>query len=215
MAYGRDPRWRFPSLNYSATFGFDGAPGGGDVALVFFDTNPFISQYRAAPDNPDMAAALAAAPPPAATLAWLDAQLSAVADTAAAVLVVGHHPVFSGGEHGDSGDLKAVLPPLFERHGVDAYLAGHDHTLIHLSSAGVEYVVTGGGSKVRDNTAVTPETKWFGDVNGFSVHRVNGSHASHHYVHGLTGEVLWGTVVPLRPRRGVGGTPLAAASHIH
>jgi hypothetical protein len=35
--------------------------------------------------------------------------------------------------------------PLFLRHGVDAYLSGHDHSLAHVKWNEVHYVVSGGG----------------------------------------------------------------------
>ena len=193
----RDPRWRFPALNTTMSYAFGGQPGS-DVQFVFVDTCPYIQKYKESPDNPAFAAAMAAADP-TAQLAWLEKTLGAAAasPSTAATIVVGHHPIYSGGEHGDSEDLKVAFLPLFMRYGVDAYIAGHDHTLIHLAANGTQFVVSGAGSKIRDNTIWTNETRFFADVAGFTVHSVNASHACHSYM-GPVGELLWYTVVPLR-----------------
>lgn len=63
------------------------------------------------------------------------------------LIVLAHHPLFSNGEHGDSQNLIESWGPLFRTHGVDFYLAGHDHDLEHLEIAGwpTSFVVAGGG----------------------------------------------------------------------
>lgn len=68
-------------------------------------------------------------------------------------LVFGHHPIFSDGPHGDSPTLAPLRAVLLEK-GVDAYLAGHDHILEHLTardrspSDRIAYLISGGGSSV-------------------------------------------------------------------
>jgi hypothetical protein len=44
------------------------------------------------------------------------------------------------------------LLPLFARGGVRAVLSGHEHNFQHSSHAGIDYFVTGAGSKVRKGT---------------------------------------------------------------
>lgn len=219
-----DARWVFPSLNYSLPplaippppppppgsrrrrrgRGLGGPPSRACVALVLADTCPFISDYRVAHGFPATDAAMmgnvAAADAPAAQLAWLAAELARARGACDAVVAVGHHPVFSGGDHGDSADLKAAFQPLFvaPRTAVDAYLAGHDHTLIHLEANGVVYVVSGGGSQIRTNTVATPETIWFADAPGFTTHSFNATHAATFFVSGVDGAVLHSVVKPLR-----------------
>ena len=193
------PRWSMPGLNYSLTWGNTSSPAS-CVAAVFIDTCPFISSYwKGKEDKGDLMANLNASSP-AAQLAWAGAALAAGAAACDALVVVGHHPLYSGGEHGDSADLIAAYGPLFDAHGVDAMLAGHDHTLIHLEAArgGTQFTVTGAGSKIRTNTVTTPQTLWHADVNGFTVHSFNGTHAGVAYVHGLDGTLLFKRVTPLR-----------------
>jgi len=70
--------------------------------------------------------------------------------------VVCHHPPYTSGPHGrldKTGrpaekpirDLRRHLEPLFERYGVAAVFAGHDHIYERSVKNGVQYVVTGGG----------------------------------------------------------------------
>jgi len=78
--------------------------------------------------------------------AWLDQDLTA--NQREWTIVYGHHPAFSSGEHGSTASVQDKLVPLFERHGVDLVLAGHDHDYERIEAQnGVHYVVTGGGGR--------------------------------------------------------------------
>lgn len=94
-------------------------------------------------------------------LAWLEATLDSVRREPDVrwIVVYMHHPIFSSGMglsgHGSDIELRRVLQPLFDRHGVDLVLAGHDHhyqrtyplreeTRVR-PGCGPVYVVTGGG----------------------------------------------------------------------
>jgi acid phosphatase len=77
--------------------------------------------------------------------AWLKRELAASA--ADWKIVVGHHPVLSGGRHGNTPILIEKLQPLFEKYGVDAYLNGHDHALEHIVKDGVNYLTVGAGAE--------------------------------------------------------------------
>jgi len=83
---------------------------------------------------------------------WLADQLSAKRRTPF-VFVLGHHPVYSGGSHGDSQKLVEHLDPLLRRHKVDLYLCGHDHDLQHIefNNHPTSFVVSGaGGARARE-----------------------------------------------------------------
>jgi len=104
-------------------------------------------------------------------LLWLEGVLySSKADW---LVVCGHYPIFSGGEHGSTPSLVSRVKPLLERYGVDAYLSGHDHTLQHLSEGGVEYYVSGNGA-LNGEVEALPETMFAAVDPGFSVHQVSG-----------------------------------------
>lgn len=137
----RDGRWRMPGRYHS----FERPVGAGRALFVFLDTNPFLGAYRWMKwKYPDLRAQ-----DPADQLQWLDKVLGE--STAEWKIVVGHHPLYSAGAmHGPTGGLRGRLQPLFEKHGVHVYFAGHDHNLQHLKPPGpTHYVISGGGSEAR------------------------------------------------------------------
>lgn len=97
---------------------------------------------------------------------WLKEKLAA--STASWKIVYGHHPIYSYGMHGNSGELIRDLLPLIKDK-ADFYLAGHDHDMQVLT--GVEklnLVVAGAASMVR------PVKK--GDRTLFSAEKLGFSH---------------------------------------
>lgn len=81
-------------------------------------------------------------------LAFLDATL---ADSDAVWKIVAvHHPPYSAGYQGSNKDVRETFGPLFERHGVQLVLSGHDHDYQRSKVIrGVTYVVTGAASGTR------------------------------------------------------------------
>ena len=75
--------------------------------------------------------------------AWLAGELAR--STAAVKIAVFHHPPFTVGLHEDSVEVRRRWVPLFEQHGVDLVLNGHNHGYEHSVVNGVHYVVSGGG----------------------------------------------------------------------
>lgn len=163
---------------------------GACIGTIFVDTCPFIQYYRQPgfdKKEPQTAANIAAAVDPSVQLQWLKSSLQNITSVCSAVVVVGHHPLFSAGEHGDIKELIALFKPLFDKYGVDAYIAGHDHSMVHLvdraepavgpsghAPAGAQYIITGAGSEVRDTSKATPQTVFLQDKTpGFTVHSVN------------------------------------------
>lgn len=118
-----------------------------DVLIVSLDSTR--------PDDPDQ-------------LAWLDRTLAA--SDATWKIATMHHPPYSAGYHGSSTAVRDAFTPLFELHGVQLALAGHDHDYQRSRSLhGVTYVVSGGASKVRPTdrssfTAVAWSTLHFVDL---------------------------------------------------
>jgi regulation of enolase protein 1 (concanavalin A-like superfamily) len=84
-------------------------------------------------------------------LAWLQADLSSTTQPWKVAVV--HRPPYSSGmEHGSDTAIRAAFGPLFEQHGVQLVLTGHDHDYERTlplregdSGQRVAYVVTGGG----------------------------------------------------------------------
>ncbi len=87
-----------------------------------------------------------------AQMAWLEDGLKN--SKARWQIVVGHHPLYSNGEHGHDKEILALrekLAPLFKQYGVDAYLSGHEHDLERNQIAGEPtlFLVSGSGGKLR------------------------------------------------------------------
>ncbi|KAM8793912.1 tartrate-resistant acid phosphatase type 5 [Eudromia elegans] len=168
VAYSRlSPRWHFPHPYYAVRWALPATNvtvellvldtvllcGGGRDKGLPGDTGDGDSDGdsdRAAPPPPprDVSEGGAAAPPPRAAraqLRWLRRRLAAARD-ATYVLVAGHHPLWSAGEHGPAPCLVRWLRPLLRRHRVSAYVSGHDHDVQFLVEGGVAFVVSGAGN---------------------------------------------------------------------
>jgi tartrate-resistant acid phosphatase type 5 len=61
--------------------------------------------------------------------------------------VLGHHPVYSNGPHGDNAVLVRDWDPLFVKYNVDLYMAGHDHDLqvLQFENHPTTHFLSGGG----------------------------------------------------------------------
>ena len=60
-------------------------------------------------------------------LKWIEKSLAA--STADYIIVGGHYPVWSIGNHGPTSQLIEQLKPLLEKYNVNAYICGHDHNM--------------------------------------------------------------------------------------
>lgn len=98
-------------------------------------------------------------------LAWLtEAFRSSDADYR---IVLGHHPILSGGEHGDSDFMRKLVLPLIDGKAQLAG-AGHDHDQQVLSTSGGTLVlVSGAAAKTRD-TGVHDRAHFAAEGLGFS-----------------------------------------------
>jgi hypothetical protein len=82
-------------------------------------------------------------------LAWLDSALEA--STATWKIAFFHHPLYSSGQrHGSEEGLRALLEPVFVRHGVQVVFSGHDHVYERLKpQRGIAYFVCGSSGQLR------------------------------------------------------------------
>ncbi len=152
-------RWTLPAKWYRAEVT---TPAGAPLlTLLCLDTNLPSSRP---PSEEDLAKAKEAAakgtPLPvkrltkeehAAQVAWLQAELEK--PRAPWTFVLGHHPVFSNGRHGDTPRLVEWLDPLLRQYKIPLYLCGHDHDLQHLEFEDhpTSFVLSGGGgARVRE-----------------------------------------------------------------
>ncbi|MGD0941666.1 MAG: metallophosphoesterase [Terracidiphilus sp.] len=104
-------------------------------------------------------------------LAWLEGELKRPRTTPFLV-VMGHHPVYSDGKHGDHPVLVRDWDPLFRKYKVDLYLAGHDHDLQHLEFEGhpTSFFLSGGGGADLYDLRIDPTKRgpYAQKVYGFS-----------------------------------------------
>jgi tartrate-resistant acid phosphatase type 5 len=127
-------RWRLPSAYYKHS---EALGAGNSVDFFFIDTDEIRERYRSwvryFTRDPQ--------------LVWLEQELSN--SRAEWKIVVGHHPVYSGGRHGGEPALVRRLEPLLEKYGVQVYLNGHDHDLEHRIAGGIHYLTSGAGARTR------------------------------------------------------------------
>lgn len=154
----RDWRWNL-QRKYTVSL------GQWDADIFFIDTTPFVADYRAQPwaQLPGGVASQSYA----AQLRELETDLAK--SHAGWKIVVGHHPVFSQGDHGDTPELQAYLRPLLNKYGVQAYICGHDHNLQHMEVPGdqTQYILSGAGSQVRGGFRGSNNTRFQYDGSGF------------------------------------------------
>merc|ERR1719321_2634574 len=74
--------------------------------------------------------------------------------TADFLIVGGHYPVYSVGEHGPTRCLQEKLKPLLIQYKVSAWMNGHDHSEQHIDVGdGVQYHVIGSAHKGDSSTS--------------------------------------------------------------
>ncbi|MEZ5960094.1 MAG: tartrate-resistant acid phosphatase type 5 family protein [Hyphomonadaceae bacterium] len=158
IAYSaRSSRWRMPSRYWAEQVD----AGGVAATFYFLDTTPIARLNNAAAHVPLIGSSGEARE----QLEWLEQRLST--DTSPWKIVIGHHPIFSSGNHGDTPAVAERIRPLLERYGVQAYFNGHDHDLEHLVHAGVNYVCSGSGALSRQVEPVEHSRFAYADI-GFA-----------------------------------------------
>jgi hypothetical protein len=125
-------------------------------------------------------------------MTWLMRELTT--NTKKWLIVYLHHPLYSGGSHGDDATMIAGMGPIFEHNGVDLVLSGHEHNYERTvpmkqfnqdpAYPGLTYLVSGGGgTNIRTFTG-SPNT-----AVGVS---------AHHYVKiTIQGDTLVGNAIDL------------------
>ena len=149
IAYSKiSRRWQMPARYFSKKMIIDDDTAS-QVLLVFIDTSPFVSKYY----DDEVYGPQVKTQDTASQLKWLS---SVLADTSSNIkwkIVVGHHPLYSGGKRmssQDTRDINAVFKDLFDRYKVDVYLCGHEHHLEHIKPEGAtHYFISGSGSEIR------------------------------------------------------------------
>ncbi|MCL7987231.1 metallophosphoesterase [Sphingobacterium sp. lm-10] len=142
-------RWNMPDRYYSKTFELK---HGKKLQMIVIDTNPFIKSYH---KNPEKYLEITEQDT-AAQRQWLEKELANTDPSIAWKVVVGHHPMYSGGGRKvstDTKDFEAQFADLFDRYQVDAYICGHEHDLQIIKPEGryTTQYLSGAGSEVRQS----------------------------------------------------------------
>jgi acid phosphatase len=164
VAYGgAGRRWQMPDRYYCVRPSEGGLPA--DVEIFVLDTTPMAPEFGEKLMR-IVRYGRTSMPDPAPQVLWLQAQLAR--STAAWKIVVGHHPIHSGGHHGGSAGVAARIEPLLERYGVQAYLCGHDHVLQHIQAGRTHHICSGSGASAGA-VATVRGGRFAGAVPGFAV----------------------------------------------
>lgn len=160
-------RWQMPARYYSKLInvGNDGS----QMLIAFVDTTPLIKGYYRGDGHQvhDQDST--------AQKKWLEETLRSTPPTVKWKLVVGHHPMYTGGSRTENHDTRSIrqsLQPMFEKYKVDAYLAGHEHSLQHMvATDGVHHFISGAASE-RTPARMLPISKFAQSQYGFMLFSV-------------------------------------------
>lgn len=157
-------RWEMPARYFEKLIEIDKNVY---LQLLVIDTNPFITKYQKESNkylginDQDTAK----------QINWIHEKLGATNEKIKWRIVVGHHPLYSGGKRKDSKDTKEIdqlLSPILAQYKVDAYITGHEHDLqiIQKPNTKVTQYLSGAGSELRE-TGTTTGTLFAQSVPGF------------------------------------------------
>jgi tartrate-resistant acid phosphatase type 5 len=155
-------RWAMPSRYYSQTF----MNGRDTILIAFLDTDPIVKEMDGDPyDSVKYVKGGVAR-----QRQWLEDLLAS--SNARWKIVVGHHPMYTGGWRKNSVDtknIKSFLGPIFEKNNVDVYIAGHEHHLEYTKPAGkTHHIISGSGSEARPVSLHPDGGKFAAAVQGFA-----------------------------------------------
>lgn len=164
-------RWKMPARYYSKLISIP-ADTASKILILFIDTNPLIPEfYKNAEYGPNVKGQ-----DTTKQKKWMAKELSNPSPHVKWKIVVGHHPMFTGGGRTDGYDTKAIrntLKPLFDKYGVDVYLAGHEHNLQHLVNGKTQHFISGAASE-KTAVRLIAESKMAASAYGFMIFSVTG-----------------------------------------
>lgn len=142
-------RWEMPNRYFERLIEIDNDQY---LQLLVIDTNPMVSKYLKEPEKylgiNDQSTQ--------EQLKWIEDKLSTTNPKIVWRIVVGHHPLYSGGKRKtakETQEIQNLLEPVFEKHKVDAYICGHEHDLqiIKRNNKPFTQFLSGAGSELRES----------------------------------------------------------------
>ena len=173
VAYSKiSRRWKMPARYYSKLISIPGDTNS-KILMLFIDTNPLIPEfYSNAEYGPNVKTQDSTK-----QKKWLEKVLSDRSPNIKWKIVVGHHPIYTGGWRTEAYDTKAVrqvLQPIFDKYKVDVYLAGHEHSLQHIKINSTHNFISGSASE-RTPAVLIPGSKIAASEYGFLFFSVTGN----------------------------------------
>jgi tartrate-resistant acid phosphatase type 5 len=185
-------RWKMPARYYAKKFPINGDTSK-HVLIAFVDTNPFIPEFYS---NSEYGRNVRTQDS-AAQKRWLTQVLSDTSKSIKWKIVVGHHPMYTGGSRTNGYDTKAIrnsLKPLLDKYGVDIYLTGHEHSLQNLLPAGKTQHFISGAASEKTAAKLIPESKMAASEYGFMLFSATASQVLVQTIDD-TGKVVYSTTI--------------------
>lgn len=163
-------RWEMPARYFEKRIEIS---KGKYLQLLVIDTNPFVERYQKEKNKYlDIEKQNTQK-----QLQWLEARLAIQDSDIVWKIVVGHHPLYSGGKRKTSDEtlqIEKIFEPIFEKYNVDAYITGHEHDLqvIQKPNKKIIQFLSGAGSEIRE-TGNTEGTLFAQSIPGFMAFTLN------------------------------------------
>lgn len=193
VAYSKiSRRWKMPARYYAKKFPINGDLNN-QVLIAFIDTNPLIPEfYKNSEYGPNVKGQ-----DTTQQKRWLAKVLSDEDPSIRWKIVVGHHPMYTGGSRTDGYDTKAIrssLKPVFDRYGVDVYLTGHEHSLQYIKPEGKTHHFISGAASEKTPVKLIDNAQMVASVYGFMLFSV-GKDLIRIQTINDEGEIIYNTII--------------------
>jgi tartrate-resistant acid phosphatase type 5 len=185
-------RWKMPARYYSKLISLPNDTAS-KILILFIDTNPLIAEFYTNTEyGPNVKTQDSTK-----QKKWMAKELSNHSPNIKWKIVVGHHPMFTGGGRTESYDTKAIrhtLKPLFDKYGVDVYLSGHEHSLQHLvADTKTQHFISGTASE-KTAARLIPQSKMAASEYGFMLFSVTAKQVLMQTIN-HTGKIIYHTII--------------------
>ncbi|RNL56658.1 purple acid phosphatase family protein [Pedobacter jejuensis] len=172
VAYSKiSRRWKMPARYFAKKFPINGDLNN-QVLIAFIDTNPLIPEfYKNSEYGPNVKGQ-----DTTAQKRWLAKTLDDKDESIKWKIVVGHHPMFTGGSRTEGYDTKAIrnsLKPVLDKYAVDVYLTGHEHSLQYIKPEGKTHHFISGAASEKTPVKLIPDAEVVASEYGFMLFSVN------------------------------------------
>ncbi|WP_114792906.1 metallophosphoesterase [Niabella yanshanensis] len=182
-------RWHMPARYYSQTYKADTSK----VLLLFIDTDPMEKEMRG--ERYDGIKYVQGAVK--TQLNWIDSMLTN--SNARWKIIIGHHPLYTGGwrkDRQDTKNMRHLLEPVFRKHKVNIYIAGHEHHQEYIKPDGpTHYIISGAASEARPAGLYPKYGKFVSTAQGFATFSITPEKAIIQFIN-YKDEIINETVIP-------------------